>query len=85
MFDNLVSSAVFPAVLELLRAADKSLEGVKERLTEQSKGTDPVVMMAADAQLAALAAWEPALRDIMAAIDQSHQTVHGRPLPESHK
>jgi hypothetical protein len=81
MFDALVSSAVFPAVLEMLRATDNALAGVKSRLEEQVKGDNPMTAIVAQQQLGAIAAWEPALRDIMANLDKSHASVHGTSLP----
>lgn len=81
MFDNLVQSAMFPALLEIIRAADTALAGVKTRLEEQAHGSDHVTALTAKAQLDALAAWEPALRDIGKYLDKSHQAVHGAPLP----
>lgn len=85
MFDALVSSAVFPAVLELLRATDAALAGVKTRLEAQVAGDNPMTAIVAQQQLGAIAAWEPALRDIMVGLDKSHQTVHGSPLPSTHR
>jgi len=81
MFDNLVQSAMFPAILEILRSIDASINGVKARLLEQEKGENPMTALVASQQLAAIAAWEPALKDIMTSLDTSHQSVHGAPLP----
>lgn len=81
MFDNLVQSAIFPAVLEILRATDNALAGVRQRLETQAAGADHITALSAKAQLDAVDAWEPALKDIMTGIDRSHQTVHGTSLP----
>jgi hypothetical protein len=81
MFDSLIQSSLFPALLEIIRATDASLAGVKARLEAQAAGPDHVTAMLAKAQLDALSAWEPALRDIMKGLDKSHQAVHGTPLP----
>ena len=65
MFDNLVQSAVFPAIKEVITAADNALEGVKTRLQAQLAGPDHITALAAKAQLDAIAAWEPAFQDIV--------------------
>lgn len=81
MFDNLVQSAIFPAILELIDATEEGLVGVRTRLTTQAASPDRLNVMVAQAQLDMLSVWEPMLRDIKAHLDQSHERVHGSPLP----
>lgn len=64
MFENLIKDTSFPTLIGLIDAVDKSLAGVRERLAEQAAEKDHVRAMVAEAQLDALAAWEPALREI---------------------
>jgi hypothetical protein len=69
MFENLLKDTAFPSLISLIDAADKSLEGVKQRLTEQRGGGDHITAIAADQQLNAIAAWEPMLREVKAYLD----------------
>jgi hypothetical protein len=64
MFENLLKDTAFPSLIGLIDAADKSLAGVKQRLTEQRGGGDHITAIAADQQLNAIAAWEPMLVEL---------------------
>lgn len=80
MFDNLVQSAMFPALLEILDAAEKSLLAVKSRLAAQTGSKDRITAIVAQAQLDAIDAWEPMLAEMKMHLDISHERVHGKPI-----
>ena len=87
MFESLIESSAFPSLIKLIDATDKSLVGVKERLMAQAADKDHLREMAAEAQLDALAAWEPALKEIRAYLDSqiSHPAAPHAPLPGGHR
>jgi hypothetical protein len=68
MLSDLVASSIEPEVLKLLHAVDAALGGVQTRLNEQLHGDDLVAAISAGVQLKALAAWKPAIADIIATL-----------------
>jgi hypothetical protein len=80
MFDNLVQNAMFPAIRELIEATEKGLVGVKSRLISQAANPDRISAAIAQAQLDALAAWEPMLAEMKMQLDISHAKVHTGPM-----
>lgn len=87
MFENLVKDAAFPTLIGLIDQADKSLCGVRERLIVQAQGSDHITALTAKAQLDAIAAWEPMLRELKAYLDSqvAHHPVPHAALPGSHR
>lgn len=79
MFENLLKDTAFPSLIGLLDATDKSLTGVKQRLTDQKAGGDHITAIAAEQQLNAIEAWEPMLREVKAYLDS--QITHATPHP----
>ena len=65
MFSSLVSGAVEPELVKVMRAAQVALNGVRMRLNEQAAGDDPVTVLAARQQLKVLDAWEPGLAEFL--------------------
>jgi hypothetical protein len=66
MFSSLVSGAVEPELVKIVKAALASLDVVRMRLEEQTSDMDPITVLAARQQLKALDAWTPGLADFLA-------------------
>lgn len=69
MFESLVSGALDPEVIKYLKAVKHALEGVEERLRTQEASNDPVRVLSARVQLDAIAAWAPAVDEMLKAIE----------------
>ena len=65
MFSSLVSGAVEPELVKIVRAALASMEVVRLKLEEQTNDMDPITVLAARQQLKALDAWTPGLVDFL--------------------
>jgi hypothetical protein len=69
MFESMIASALDPEMTKLLRAAKTALAGVAERLEAQKASGEPLRVLAAQAQLDAIAAWAPAVDEMLKAIE----------------
>jgi hypothetical protein len=86
MFENLVAGSIDPELIKILHAVDAALGGVKTRLEDQLHGTDQLTSLSAELQLKALAAWRPALLDMIATLTPKTPTttVTARRIPLEH-
>ncbi len=80
MFENLLKDTAFPTLIGLIEQVDKSLDGVRARLSAQVHGTDHIAALSAKAQTDALAAWQPMLRELKTYLDS--QVTH-TPAPHA--
>jgi hypothetical protein len=87
MFENLIKDTAFPTLIGLIDQIDKSLIGVRERLNDQSLGSDHITALTAKAQIDALNAWEPMLWEIKAYLDSqiTHHAAPHVPPPGGHR
>lgn len=80
MFENLVRSATFPVVHEILDAVAHQLDAIKMRLDEvAADDSDDLAQLAARQQLKVLACWKPSIDHLVKAMVQTHKDVHGKP------
>lgn len=69
MFEGLVSGALDPEAIKYLRAVKHALEGVATRLEAQKASGEPLRVLTAKVQLDAIAAWAPAVDEMLKAIE----------------
>lgn len=69
MFENMIAGALDPEIVKYLRAVKQALAGVEVRLEAQKASGEPLRVLTAQAQLDAIAAWAPAVDEMLKAIE----------------
>jgi hypothetical protein len=83
MFENMIAGAIDPEMAKILKLVQHALEGVKTRLEAQHATGEPIAMLSAKAQLDAIAAWAPAVDEMLKALEA--KPVAHPPLPTGHR
>lgn len=82
MFETLISGAIDPEAIKYLRLIKQALDGVQSRLVAQDDRHDPLAQISAKVQLDAIAAWAPAVDEMLAALEtKPAPAVHAVPHP----
>ena len=78
MFESLVKNLADGEIRHLLQGLDKGLDGVEMRLRQQTAQRDSATCFAAVQQLAALDAWRPLIKHMIAHLAEPKPTF-GKP------
>ena len=82
MFENMIAGAIEPEAIKYLKLVKQALAGVKTRLEAQHETGEPIAMLSAKTQLDAIAAWAPAVDEMLKALE-TKPAAH--PLPHTHQ
>ena len=69
MFESMIAGAIDPEAIKYLKLVKQALTGVEARLEAQKASGEPLRVLAAQAQLDAIAAWAPAVDEMLKAIE----------------